>query len=164
MQPWQLVLIGVAGWMNRKQQQLIDYLLEENRVLREQLGKQRLRFSDAQKKRLALKAKALGWRRLKEIASAATPQTLMNWYRTLIRGKYDGSKSKGPGRPSTAAEVKDLVLDWPKPIAGGVTQESRELWHTWAMKSGAAPFGKSCLAPGWHLRRSVAKVRLGKSF
>jgi len=38
MQPWQLVLIGVAGSMDRKQQQLIDYLLEENRVLREQMG------------------------------------------------------------------------------------------------------------------------------
>ncbi len=60
MQPWQLVLLGVAGWMNRKQQQLIDYLLEENRVLREQLGKQRLSFSAAQKKRLALKAKSVG--------------------------------------------------------------------------------------------------------
>ena len=110
MQPWQLVLIGVAGWMNRRQQQLIDYLLEENRVLSEQLGKQRLRFSDAQKKRLALKAKSLGLRRLKEIVSAATPQALMNWYRTLIRGKYDGSKNKGPGRPSTAAEVKELAM------------------------------------------------------
>lgn len=73
MQPWQLVLIGVAGWMNRRRQQLIDYLLEENRVLREQLGKQRLSFSAAQKKRLALKAKAVGLKRLKEIASAATP-------------------------------------------------------------------------------------------
>ena len=164
MQPWQLVLIGVAGWMNRKQQQLIDYLLEENRVLREQLGKQRLRFSDAQKKRLALKAKALGWRRLKEIASAATPQTLMNWYRTLIRGKYDGSKSKGPGRPSTAAEVKDLVLDWPKPIAGGAIQESRVLWRIWVMKSAVAPYGKFCWTPGWRRRRNAAKARRGRSF
>ena len=118
MQPWQLVLIGVAGWMNRKQQQLIDYLLEENHVLREQLGKQRLRFSDAQKKRLALKAKSVGLRRLKEIASAATPQALMNWYRTLIRGKYDGSKNKGPGRPSTAAEVKELVVGLAKENRG----------------------------------------------
>src|SRR5436190_22552982 len=94
MQPWQLILIGVAGWMNRRQQQVIDYVLEENRVLREQLGKQRLSFSETQKKRLALKAKAVGWRRLKEIASDATPQALKNWYRTLIRGKYDGSQHK----------------------------------------------------------------------
>ena len=45
MQPWELLLIGVAGWMNREQQQVIDYLLEENRVLREQaFSKQALRF------------------------------------------------------------------------------------------------------------------------
>jgi hypothetical protein len=35
MEPWQLVVIGVAGWLNRKQQQVVDYLLEENHVLRE---------------------------------------------------------------------------------------------------------------------------------
>ena len=35
MQPWQLILIGVAGWLNRKQQQLIEYLLKENRVRRD---------------------------------------------------------------------------------------------------------------------------------
>jgi hypothetical protein len=122
MQPWQLVLIGVAGWMNRKQQQLIDYLLEENRVLREQIGKKRLSFSDAQKKRLALKAKAVGLRRLKEIASAATPQALMNWYRALIRDKYDGTKHKGPGRPSTAAQVKELVI--------GLAKENRRWGYT----------------------------------
>jgi putative transposase len=130
MQPWQLVLIGVAGWMNRKQQQLIDYLLEENRVLRQQLGKQRLSLSEAQKKRLARKAKAVGLRRLKEIASAATPQALMNWYRTLIRGKYDGSRHKGPGRPSTAAEVKELVMCLAKENRGwGYTRIQGALAH-----------------------------------
>jgi hypothetical protein len=35
------VLIAVAGWMNQRQLQLIDYLREENRVLREQLGGRR---------------------------------------------------------------------------------------------------------------------------
>src|ERR1022692_3577478 len=130
MQPWQLLLLGVAGWMNRKQQHLIDYLLEENRVLRQQLGKQRLSLSEAQKKRLALKAKAVGLRRLKEIASAVTPQALMNWYRTLIRGKYDGSKNKGPGRPSTAAEVKDLVVGLAKANRGwGYTRIQGALAH-----------------------------------
>ena len=130
MQPWQLVLMGVAGWMNRKQQQLIEYLLEENRVLREQIGKQRLSFSAAQKKRLALKAKAVGWRRLKEIASAATPQALMNWYRTLISGKYDGSKNKGPGRPSTPANLKELVMGLAKENRGwGYTRIQGALAH-----------------------------------
>jgi hypothetical protein len=38
LDPFRFVLIGVAGWMNLPQLQIIDYLREENRVLREQLG------------------------------------------------------------------------------------------------------------------------------
>ena len=110
MQPWQLILIGVAGWLNRKQQQVIEYLIEENRVLREQIGKKRLSFTDAQRRRLAVKAKALGWRRLKEIAQVATPQALMNWYRKLIAAKYDGSRNRGPGRPRTQPGIQELVI------------------------------------------------------
>lgn len=39
--------LAIAGWMNQKQQYAIDYLREENRVLREQLGNHRLRFTNA---------------------------------------------------------------------------------------------------------------------
>ena len=53
-------MIAVAGWMNQKQQHAIDYLREENRVLREQLGTQRLPFTDDQRRRLAAKAKLVG--------------------------------------------------------------------------------------------------------
>jgi hypothetical protein len=48
-----------AGWLNRSQQDVIEYLQEENRVLREQLGGKRLRFTDGQRRRLAVKAKAI---------------------------------------------------------------------------------------------------------
>ncbi len=51
--PFQFVVIAVAGWMNQKQQHAMDYLREENRVLREQLGSRRLRFTDDQRRRLA---------------------------------------------------------------------------------------------------------------
>jgi hypothetical protein len=34
----QLLLATFAGWVNRDQAQAIDYLVEENRVLKEQLG------------------------------------------------------------------------------------------------------------------------------
>ena len=60
MNPFQFLLIAVAGWMNQRQQQAINYLREENRVLREQLGGRRLRFSDDQRRRLAARAKGLG--------------------------------------------------------------------------------------------------------
>ena len=59
--PWlQMMLVAVAGWVNREQLAVIDYLKEENRVLRELHGKRRLRLNDDQRRRLAAKGKALG--------------------------------------------------------------------------------------------------------
>ena len=46
--------------MNQQQQFAIDYLREENRVLREQLAGRRSRLNDDQRRRLAAKAKKLG--------------------------------------------------------------------------------------------------------
>ena len=57
--PFQFVVIAVSGWMNQRQLQVIDYLREENRVLRKQLGGRRLRLNDDQRRRLARKAKGL---------------------------------------------------------------------------------------------------------
>jgi hypothetical protein len=66
LDPFRFVLMAVAGWMNQRQLQIIDYLREENRALREQLGGRRVRLNDDQRRRLAAKAKGLGrkfWRR-----------------------------------------------------------------------------------------------------
>ena len=49
LNPLQFVVIVLAGWMNQRQQNVIEYLREENRVLREQLGDHRLRFNDDQR-------------------------------------------------------------------------------------------------------------------
>jgi hypothetical protein len=68
LDPFRFVLIAVSGWMNQHQLQVIDYLREENRVLREQWGGRRLRFRDDQRRRLAAKAQLLGRRILAEVA------------------------------------------------------------------------------------------------
>ena len=62
MQPYllQFLLMTFAGWLNRKQQDAIEYLKEENRVLREQLGGRRIRFSNDQRRRLAAKGESVG--------------------------------------------------------------------------------------------------------
>jgi hypothetical protein len=83
---------------------------EENRALREQLGGKRLRSTDRQRRRLAVKAKAIGRQRLFEIGTLATPDTLLRWYRELIAKKYDGSKRRRPGRPRTAVDFEELVF------------------------------------------------------
>ena len=89
LDPIQFVLMALAGWMNQRQLQTIEYLREENRVLREQLGDRRLRFNDDQRRRLAAKGKGLGRRRLAELATLVTPDTLLAWHRKLIAQKYD---------------------------------------------------------------------------
>jgi transposase InsO family protein len=96
--------------MNQKQHHAIEYLREENRVLREQLGTRRLRFTDDQRRRLAAKAKLVGRRVLAEITDLVTPDTLLAWHRRLIAHKYDGTTKRGPGRPRTASEVEDVVV------------------------------------------------------
>ena len=76
LDPFRLLLISLAGWLNQQQQDIIDYLQEENRVLQEQLGDRRLRLNDDQRRRLAVKAKKLGRRVLHELATLVTLETL----------------------------------------------------------------------------------------
>src|SRR5256714_7105932 len=106
------VLIAmVAGWLQRHQQQVISYLLEENRVRKAHLGGRRLRLTDTERRRLAALAHRLGRKRLTEVASLATPDTLLRWYKRLIADKFDGSKKrKELGRPRVSEEVEQIVM------------------------------------------------------
>jgi hypothetical protein len=104
------LMLIYAGWVNRSQQNLIEYLQEENRVLREHVGKRRLRFTEGQRRRLAAKAKAISRKGLFEIGALVTPDMLLRWYRELIAKKYDGSKFRKAGRPKTAAEIEQLII------------------------------------------------------
>jgi putative transposase len=110
LDPFQLLLVAVAGWMNQRQQQAIEYLREENRVLREQLGDRRVRFNDDQRHRLAVRAKGLGRKLLAEVASLVTPDTPLAWHRKLIAQKYDRHDKRKPGRPRTQEQLENLVI------------------------------------------------------
>jgi hypothetical protein len=78
-QTWQFIVVALAGWLNQQQQDIVAYLSEENRVLREQLGGKRIRFTDDQRRRLAAKGKALGRKVLGEVCTLVTPETLLRW-------------------------------------------------------------------------------------
>ena len=68
-------------------------------MLRERLGGKRLLLTDAQRRRLAAKAKKIGRKGLFEISTLVTPDTLLRWYRRLIAKKYDSSgKRRKVGR------------------------------------------------------------------
>src|SRR5882762_3705338 len=109
LDPFSFLVVSLSGWMNQHQQHVIHYLIEETRVLREQIGNRRMRFSDDQRRRLAARAKTIGRRLLNELATIVTPDTLIACHRKLIAKKYDGSANRGPGRPRTADEIAALV-------------------------------------------------------
>src|SRR5256884_6426188 len=110
LNPFSFLVVSLAGWLNQRQHQIIDYLVEENCVMGEQIGRRRLRFTDDQRRRLAAKAKKLGRKVLAQVATIVTPETLLAWHRKLIAKKYDGSAFRTPGRPRTATEISDLVV------------------------------------------------------
>ena len=111
LQPWQLMVLILAGWVNRQQQESIEYLRTENQVLKEKLGKRRILPNDDQRRRLAAKGKILGRRRLQEIGTLFTPDTVLRWRRLLVAKKWDYSERRGgTGRPRTEPEIVELVL------------------------------------------------------
>jgi transposase InsO family protein len=107
----QLLLATFAGWVNHQQSQVIDYLIEENRVLKEQLesGGRRVRFTDDQRRRLAAKGKPLGRKVLCQIATLVTPETILAWHRRLIAANWTYPR-KGVGRPGVMREIRELIV------------------------------------------------------
>lgn len=88
--------------------------------MREKLGKKRILLNDDQRRRLAVKGKILGRKRLKEIGSLFSPDTILRWHRKLIAKKWDYSDrgkppcGKTPGRPTIDPEVTKLILKFAK--------------------------------------------------
>jgi len=106
LHPWQILVVTMAGWITRQQDAVIEYLQEENRVLKQQLGRRRLRLTDHQRRRLAVRGKAIGRRALAEVASLVTPNTILRWHRQLIAKKWT-HKRRTPGRP----RIKEVIAN-----------------------------------------------------
>ena len=107
--PPRVLLMAVAGAVNRRQGDVVAYLVEENRVLKEQLGGRRLRLSDDQRRRLAVKGKCIGRKALDAVATIVTPDTIMRWHRTLIAAKWTYA-AKRVGRPGLMKSIRELIV------------------------------------------------------
>jgi hypothetical protein len=107
--PLRFLLLVFAGLVNREQAKVIDYLREENRVLRERLGEKR-RFTDQQRARLAARAKAIGRSVLDAVATIVTPETLLRWHHRLIAAKWTTRPRRHPGRLPVIARIKELAI------------------------------------------------------
>jgi len=100
--PLQVLLWTFSGWVNRHQQDVIAYLVEENRVLKEQMKGRRLRLTNEQRRRLAAKGKRLGWKTLNRVATIVTPDTIMPMAPAIDSSQVDLRSQEG--RPSWADE------------------------------------------------------------
>jgi hypothetical protein len=130
--PLRFLLLVFAGLVNREQARVVDYLREENRVLKEQLGKRRVRLTDDQRARLAAKARALGRPVLDAIASIVTPDTLMRWHRKLIAAKHTREQQR-TGRPGLMKSIREHIVRMAKENArwgyARIQGELRKLGH-----------------------------------
>ena len=104
-----LFLAALSGWLNHQQQDVIAYLIEENRTLRNQLAGRRVRLTDEQRSRLAQRGKRLGRRLLSQVATIVTPDTILRWHRQLIAGKWTYAKGRSR-RSGVLSEIRRLVV------------------------------------------------------
>ena len=96
-------------------QKSLDYCMEENRVLREQLkdkyGCKRMKLTDSQRRRLAVKGIAIGRHILSNVSALFQPETILGWHRELVAKKYDSSAvARKSGRPRVSQEIINEVL------------------------------------------------------
>jgi hypothetical protein len=146
----QFLLATFAGWVNRHQARVIDYLVEENRVLSEQLRGRRLRLTDNQRRRLAAKGVAIGRSVLAKIATIVTPDTILRWHRRLVAGKWT---RPGPrvGRPGLLKQIQQLIVRMAKDNSSWgycrIQGELKKLGHTVARSTIAKTLKASGIPP-----------------
>jgi putative transposase len=104
----QMVLSVLTGWLDRREREAIAYLIEENRLLRRQLGSRRLRLTDDDRRQLAARAYRVGRAVLQQIATIATADTLLRWHRQLIARKW--TYARRAGRRGVLIEIRQLVV------------------------------------------------------
>lgn len=111
VKPLAILLMMLSGWINRQQQEAIEYLKEENRILREKLGSKRILLNDSQRRRLAILGRRIGRKALTEVCCVFSPDTILKWHSKLVAMKYDGSQNRSKyGRPQITDELRNLII------------------------------------------------------
>jgi transposase InsO family protein len=108
---WKRMLAYVTGSVDEELLARNEYLVTENRILRNQI-RGRIRLTDPERISLASAAKRLGRKGLQEVAQIVRPETILGWHRRLIAKKFDGTKNRSPGKGggATSDKIEELVL------------------------------------------------------
>ena len=134
---WKRMLAYVTGSVDEELLARNEYLVAENRILRNQI-QGRIRLTDPERLSLASAAKRLGRRALEEVAQIVRPETILGWHRRLVAKRFDGSKNRSPGQGgSTSDPIEELVLQLAREnrrwgyrrIAGALSNLGHEVSH-----------------------------------
>ena len=107
---WKHLLAYITGTVDQELLLCHEYLVTENRILRNQITG-RVRLTDGERKTLAEMGQKLGKEVLKDVATIVTPDTILGWHRKLIAQKFDGSQQRTSlGRPRIGQELEDLIV------------------------------------------------------
>ena len=107
--PCHLVLAALVGWVNERQQQIIEFQNAQIEALLQKLGGKRILLTDNQRRILAVKGQALGRKALRELTTIVTPDTILRWHRELVAQKWDHSgQRKSAGRPLDRTSVSSF--------------------------------------------------------
>src|SRR3989449_4065644 len=107
---WKQLLAYITGTVDQELLVRNEYLVTENRILRNQITG-RVRLTDGERTTLAAIGQKLGKQALKDVATIVKPDTILGWHRTFVAQKCDGSQQrKAPGRPTIDPELEALVV------------------------------------------------------
>jgi transposase InsO family protein len=107
---WQHLLAFITGTVDQALLLRNEYLVTENRLLRNQITG-RVRLSDGERKTLADIGQKLGKKALQDVATIVKPDTILAWHRPLVAQKFNGStQRKAPGRPKVDPELEALIV------------------------------------------------------
>ena len=107
---WKHLLAYITGTVDQALLLRNEYLVTENRILRNQITG-RLRLTDSERKTLADIGHKLGKQALAEVATIVKPNTILAWHRKLVAQKFDGSQQRqSPGRPTIDQELEALIV------------------------------------------------------
>src|SRR5215813_3758343 len=107
---WKHLLAYITGTVDQELLLRNEYLVTENRMLRNQITG-RVRLTDVERKTLAEIGQKLGKQALEDVATIVKPDTILAWHRRLVAQKCDGStQRKAPGRPKVDSELEALIV------------------------------------------------------
>jgi putative transposase len=106
---FRLLLLVITGWLDRREREVLAYLIQENRLSHRQLGGRRLWLTDADRRRLAALAHRIGRRALRQVATVVTPDTLLRWHRQLVAQKWTYARPRA-NRRGVMTEIRALVV------------------------------------------------------